>query len=195
MSNGLHTGADGKARCWWCGDDPLYVAYHDQEWGRAMRDDTRLFEKISLEGFQAGLSWLTILRKRENFRRAFDGFDIARVAAFTEQDVARLVRDAGIIRHEGKIRSVINNAQHIQPIIREYGSFLAFLEQFRPQPHTRPPVLDLATLKAMPQTPESLALSKTLKKRGFSFVGPTTMYAFMQSVGLVNDHVDGCMFK
>lgn len=179
-------------RCWWCGDDPLYVQYHDEEWGLPVLDNNRLFEKICLEGFQAGLSWLTILRKRENFRAAFRGFDIPAVARFTKRDVTRLLKDPGIIRHRGKIESAINNACRAQEVIDQHGSLAAFFWRFEPHPKSRPTTLDKATLCANPTTAESIALGKELKRRGWTFVGPTTVYAFMQAVGLVNDHVTGC---
>ena len=185
----LRAHPDGKVRCWWCGDDPLYVAYHDDEWGRVVHDDTKLFEKICLEGFQSGLSWLTILRKRENFRRAFAGFDATRVGQFGESDVARLVADAGIIRHRGKIESTINNARRYAELVAEFGSLDRFVWQFT----TSEPEGDRSAPPGIPsQTPSSTRMSKELKRRGWSFVGPTTMYAFMQSVGVVNDHLDGC---
>ena len=185
----LRAHPDGKVRCWWCGDDPLYVAYHDDEWGRVVHDDTKLFEKICLEGFQSGLSWLTILRKRENFRRAFAGFDATRVGQFDESDVARLVADAGIIRHRGKIESTINNARRYADLVAEFGSLDRFVWQFT----TSEPEGDRSAPPGIPsQTPSSTRMSKELKRRGWSFVGPTTMYAFMQSVGVVNDHLDGC---
>ena len=188
----LRAHPDGKVRCWWCGDDPLYVAYHDDEWGRVVHDDTKLFEKICLEGFQSGLSWLTILRKRENFRRAFFGFDAARVAQFDESDVARLVADAGIIRHRGKIESTINNARRYVELVAEFGSLDRFVWQFT----TSEPEGDRSAAPGIPsQTPSSTRMSKELKRRGWSFVGPTTMYAFMQSVGVVNDHLDGCWVR
>lgn len=188
----LRAHPDGKVRCWWCGDDPLYVAYHDDEWGRVVHDDTKLFEKICLEGFQSGLSWLTILRKRENFRRAFFGFDAARVAQFDESDVARLVADAGIIRHRGKIESTINNARRYVELVAEFGSLDRFVWQFT----TSEPEGDRSAPPGIPsQTPSSTRMSKELKRRGWSFVGPTTMYAFMQSVGVVNDHLDGCWVR
>ena len=180
---------DGKNRCWWCGTDPLYVAYHDDEWGRPVHDDVRLFEKICLEGFQSGLSWLTILRKRENFRSALSGFEMERVASFTEVDVSRLLTDAGIVRHRGKIESTINNAQRCIDLIAERGSLDSFVWEFvaseKEGDRSRPPGIPT-------HTPSSTRLSKELKRRGWSFVGPTTMYAFMQSVGIVNDHVEGC---
>lgn len=184
----------GKAmqRCWWCGDDPLYVAYHDTEWGTPVTDDTRLFEKICLEGFQAGLSWITILRKRENFRAAFDGFDIGKVSRYTQKDVERLLQNEGIVRHRGKIESVINNAKRALELKAEHGTLAAYFWSFEPDAKDRPTQYDAQTLKALGKSPTSLAISKDLKKRGWSFVGPTTVYAFMQAMGMVNDHVDGC---
>ena len=179
-------------RCWWCGTDPLYVRYHDEEWGRPVRDDRRLFEKVCLEGFQAGLSWLTILRKRDNFRRAFAEFDIDRVARFTARDVARLLKDEGIVRHRGKIESTINNAKRARELGDEFGSLAAYFWDWQPAPATRPKRLTKELLAAMSTSQESVALSKDLRKRGWTFVGPTTLYAFMQAMGLVNDHVDGC---
>lgn len=177
-------GEDGIPRCWW-GSGPEYVAYHDLEWGRAVIDDARLFEKICLEGFQAGLSWLTILRKRENFRSAFAGFDPAAVARFDEDDIQRLLADEGIVRHQGKIRSTVNNAARALEMIDESGSLSAYFWSWagpeEPAPDEIPAV-----------TPTSTALSKDLKRRGWSFVGPTTVYAFMQAMGLVNDHLEGC---
>jgi DNA-3-methyladenine glycosylase I len=189
---GLVRGEDGKRRCMWGGSTPDYAAYHDREWGRPVTDDSRLFEKICLEGFQSGLSWLTILRKRENFRKAFADFDYHRVARFKDKDVARLLADAGIVRHRGKIESTINNAARAIELEKEAGSLAAYFWRFEPDKKTRPKKLDWATLRAMPTTPESIALSKDLKKRGWTFVGPTTVYAFMQAMGLVNDHIDGC---
>jgi DNA-3-methyladenine glycosylase I len=188
---GLMIDAEGRARCWWPGEDPLYVAYHDTEWGRPVADDQRLFEKLCLEGFQSGLSWLTILRKRANFRAAFAGFDIDTVAAFTDTDVERLVQDAGIVRHRGKIVSVINNARRAQDLRREAGSLAAFIWRFEPAPASKA----LTTGAIVAKTTESTALSKALRQRGWSFVGPTTVYAFMQSMGLVNDHLDGCCVR
>ena len=191
----LIAGPDGRARCFWCAGDSLYDAYHDEEWGRPVADDTRLYEKLCLEGFQSGLSWLTILRKRENFRRAFSGFDIDAVAEFGEADVARLLGDAGIVRHRGKIESTINNARRARELREEAGSLAAFVWRFEPDSAARPGRLDRATLAALAKTAESTALARELKKRGWSFVGPTTVYAFMQSVGLVNDHVGGCIVR
>jgi len=188
----LRTGADGVTRCWWCGDDPLYTHYHDAEWGRTVTNDTRLFEKFCLEGFQSGLSWLTILRKREHFRAAFDGFDIERVAAYGSADVERLLGDAGIVRHRGKIQSTINNAQRAIELIEVAGSINDHVRLFTPDaPHR---LADSAT-GIPPLSPASTALSKDLKRRGWSFVGPTTLYAFMQAMGLVNDHLDGCFAR
>ncbi len=192
---GLVEGPDGVTRCAWHGNLPDYLRYHDHEWGRPVADDIRLFEKICLEGFQSGLSWLTILRKRENFRNAFAGFDFDRVAAFTDADVERLVQDAGIIRHRGKIVSTINNARRAQELIAEAGSLAAWFWRFEPGPAERPTKLDWATLKAMPTTPVSMRISKELKKRGWTFVGPTTVYAFMQAMGMVNDHIEGCFCR
>lgn len=180
------------ARCWWAGDDPLYQAYHDHEWGRPVRDDKRLFEKICLEGFQSGLSWLTILRKREHFRAAFEGFDPERVARYDENDIARLLADPGIIRHRGKIVSTINNARCALRLIDDAGSLASYFWGFRPPPDERPSLFTKEALCANSVTPTSIRLSKDLKKRGWTFVGPTTAYAFMQAMGLVNDHVEGC---
>lgn len=179
-------------RCWWCGDDPLYVRYHDEEWGRRQTDDRRLFEKVCLEGFQAGLSWLTILRKRENFRRAFHDFDFDRLATFTGRDVQRLLNDDGIIRHRGKIESTINNAQRARELRDEFGSLSAYFWKWQPASGSRPRRITRDVLQTMATTPESTALSKDLRKRGWTFVGATTIYAFMQAVGLVNDHVEEC---
>lgn len=179
-------------RCFWCGDSPLYRDYHDHEWGFAVRDDTRLFEKICLEGFQSGLSWLTILRKRENFRAAFADFDIARVARFDAQDVQRLLGDAGIVRHRGKIEAAIHNARCAETLLESQPSLAAYFWGFEPAASTRPARLTREALRSMTQCAESVALSKDLKRRGWKFVGPTTMYAFMQAMGLVNDHEEGC---
>lgn len=189
---GLRLGDDGKIRCSWHADLPDYRHYHDTEWGYPVTDDRRLFEKICLEGFQSGLSWLTILRKRENFRRAFAEFDIHKVAAFTEADIDRLLQDKGVVRHRGKITSAIKNATRAIALIEEYGSLAAYFWSFEPQPHQRPDHVDLAILQANPTTEISTRISKDLKKRGWSFVGPTTVYAFMQAMGLVNDHIEGC---
>ncbi|MEX2318256.1 MAG: DNA-3-methyladenine glycosylase I, partial [Bauldia sp.] len=174
----LIVGEDGKRRCFWGASMPEYAAYHDREWGRPVVDDKRLFEKICLEGFQSGLSWLTILRKRENFRAAFAGFDFEKVARFGARDVNRLLKDAGIVRHRGKIESTINNAKRALDLVDERGSLAAYFWSFEPDPKSRPGTFDWETLRAMSTTPESTALSKDLKKRGWSFVGPTTVYAF-----------------
>jgi DNA-3-methyladenine glycosylase I len=192
LPEGLIAGADGRVRCSWPGADPLYLAYHDDEWGRPVADDRRLFEKLCLEGFQSGLSWLTILRKRENFRAAFAGFDFEKIAQFGPADVERCLADAGIVRHRGKIESVINNARRALELRKEAGSLAAFVWRHEPKPESRPGRMDRATLMAMAKTAESTALSKALRKRGWSFVGPTTVYAFMQAMGLVNDHLEGC---
>ncbi len=192
VNNGLITGEDGLMRCWWHGGHADYIHYHDTEWGYPVVDDVRLFEKICLEGFQSGLSWLTILRKRENFRLAFDGFDFEKVATFDESDVERLLQDAGIVRHRKKIESTINNAQRACELVEEKGSLAAYFWQFEPPTTERPDRFTHETLAKLGQTPTSTALSKDLKKRGWRFVGPTTAYAFMQAMGLVNDHLEGC---
>ena len=179
-------------RCSWPGEDPLYVSYHDDEWGRPVTDDTRLFEKICLEGFQAGLSWITILRKREHFRTAFKGFDPSIVARFTARDVQRLLTDDGIVRHRGKIESTINNAQQALDLIEEKGSLAAYFWPWEPAAADRPSTVTRETLVTMTTSAQSIAMSKDLKKRGWSFVGPTTSYAFMQAMGLVNDHIHDC---
>ncbi|HCI45743.1 MAG TPA: DNA-3-methyladenine glycosylase I [Rhodospirillaceae bacterium] len=189
---GLITGEDGKTRCWWPGEDAEYLRYHDEEWGRPVGDDNRLFEKLCLEGFQSGLSWITILRKRENFRAAFAGFDPVKVSKFTEADVERLLQDAGIIRHRGKIEATINNAKRALELQQEAGSIAAFIWRFEPDDADRPARLTYQAATSMGKTPASTAMSKELKKRGWKFVGPTTCYAFMQSMGLVNDHIEGC---
>ena len=194
-AGGLVRDAAGLRRCWWCGGDAEYTAYHDREWGRPTGDDRRLFEKICLEGFQAGLSWLTILKKRKNFRRAFLNFDFEQVARFTDRDVERLLQDAGIVRHRGKIASVVNNAHRARELKAEAGSLAAFFWGFEPDPASRPREIDIDTLKGLGQTAESTALGKALKRRGWSFVGPTTVYAFMQAMGLVNDHLAGCAVR
>ncbi len=193
MAKGLAVGEDGRARCWWGASTPDYAHYHDTEWGRPVADDHRLFEKICLEGFQAGLSWLTILRKRENFRRAFRAFDFEKVARFGSRDVTRLLRDAGIVRHRGKIESTINNARRALTLRDEFDSLARYFWQFEPAPADRPRKLTHAALTKMATTPVSVALSKDLKRRGWTFVGPTTVYAFMQAMGLVNDHLEGCV--
>ena len=189
---GIITGEDGKDRCFWHGNLPEYQRYHDQEWGRPVIDDIRLFEKICLEGFQSGLSWLTILRKRENFRAAFAGFDFEKVAKFGEADIERCLGDAGIIRHRGKIVSTINNARHAIELRQEFGSLARYFWSHEPAAAERPAFVDYPTIAANPTTPASARISKDLKKRGWTFVGPTTVYAFMQAMGLVNDHIEGC---
>ena len=182
-------------RCWWCGDDQEYIRYHDEEWGHPVTDDIRLFEKICLEGFQAGLSWITILRKRDNFRKAFDGFDFRKIVRYGEGDVERLLKDAGIVRHRKKIESTINNAKRAIEIVDEFGSLAAYFWKWEPLRESRPQKFDKDTLIQLGKTDESTALSKDLKKRGWSFVGPTTVYAFMQAMGMINDHVEGCYMR
>jgi DNA-3-methyladenine glycosylase I len=187
--NDLYVGPDGQSRCRWCGSAPEFLAYHDQEWGFPVSDEHRLFEKLCLEGFQSGLSWRTILAKREHFRAAFHGFDFNRVARFKPADVERLLLNEGIVRHRGKIEATINNAQRAQELVQQEGSLAAFIWRYEP---------DAAQLAA-PQTAStsaaSVALSKELKKRGWKFVGPTTVYAFMQAMGLINDHAEGCALR
>ena len=195
MSDGLAKGEDGRARCAWGDSAPEYRAYHDTEWGFPVGEDRRLFEKLCLEGFQSGLSWLTILRKRENFRRAFAGFDFEQVARFGDRDVERLLGDASIVRHRGKIEATINNAGRAVELIEEEGSLAAYVWRFEPEPATRPQRLTWDVLREMATTEESRALAKDLKRRGWRFVGPTTVYAFMQAMGLVNDHLDGCFTR
>ena len=190
--NGLRTDESGVTRCWWAVSDPLYVGYHDDEWGLPVNDDCLLFEKICLEGFQSGLSWLTILRKRENFRAAFKGFHMETIAGFGERDVQRLLKDAGIVRHQGKIRSTINNAARALTLGDEFGSLASYFWRFEPPRPSRPKRMTHAALVKLTTTSESTAMSKDLKARGWSFVGPTTCYAFMQAMGMVNDHIEGC---
>ena len=182
-------GPDGKSRCHWCGAAPEFLDYHDTEWGFPVSDDHRLFEKLSLEGFQSGLSWRTILAKRENFRAAFHDFDFDRIAHFTRRDVNRLLKDAGIVRHRGKIEAVINNAQRAQELVEREGSLAAFIWRYEPARN------QLAKPQTASTSAESLALSKDLKKQGWKFVGPTTAYAFMQAMGLINDHVEDCVIR
>lgn len=183
------TGPDGQPRCRWCAAAPEFIDYHDREWGFPVADDQRLFEKLCLEGFQSGLSWRTILAKRENFRRAFAQFDVGRVARFDAQDVQRLLADAGIVRHRGKIEAVIHNAQRACELVAQEGSLAAYFWRHEPD----------ASRLAVPQTASvsevSIALSKDLKKKGWKFVGPTTVYAFMQAMGLINDHAEGCVMR
>lgn len=189
---GLRARADGTLACWWGEGHDDYEAYHDTEWGMPVTDDLRLYEKMCLEGFQSGLSWLTILRKRENFRAAFRDFDFTAVVQFGEADVERLLGDAGIVRHRGKIEATINNARAALDTIEAHGSLAAFFWSFEPAAEDRPAVIDHPTLTAMPTTPQSTALSKALRKLGWRFVGPTTCYALMQASGIVNDHIEGC---
>ncbi|MGB3050046.1 MAG: DNA-3-methyladenine glycosylase I [Polyangiales bacterium] len=195
LPEGLVRGDDGRARCWWGASTPDYAAYHDEEWGWPVHDDVRLFEKICLEGFQSGLSWLIILRKRDNFRNAFAGFDYERVARFNQRSVERLLEDAGIVRHRGKIESTINNARRAIQLAEEFGSLSSFFWEYRPPKHERPRRMTKSALMKVSKTPTSAALSKELKRRGWSFVGPTTLYAFMQAMGLVNDHLEGCFAR
>ena len=190
---GLSIGPDRVPRCWWAGGGgELYARYHDDEWGVPVADDRRLFEKICLEGFQSGLSWLTILRKRDAFRRAFRDFDFAAVARFGPADVRRLVADASIVRHRGKIESAVNNARRALELREEFGSLAAYFWRFEPAPKERPRAFTWRVLSKLTQTPASIAMSRDLRKRGWSFVGPTTLYAFMQATGMVNDHLEGC---
>ena len=191
-ARGLWVDPDGATRCYWAGSDETYRDYHDTEWGYPVDDDRRLFEKICLEGFQAGLSWITILRKRENFRRAFQGFDFERVARFNQRSVARLLGDSGIVRHRGKIESVINNAKQACRLRDERGSLAGYFWSFEPE---RRKGMSYARFRKTTESKESVALSRDLKRRGWSFIGPTTAYAFMQAMGLVNDHIDGCVIR
>lgn len=183
------TGPDGKPRCRWCGDAPEFLQYHDTEWGFPVSDDRRLFEKLSLEGFQSGLSWRTILVKREGFRAAFHGFDFDKIASFTKRDVERLVKDEGIVRHRGKIEAVINNARQAREVVKREGSLAVFIWRYEPA------VEELAQPQTASTSTASVALSKDLKKQGWKFVGPTTVYAFMQAMGLINDHAEGCVIR
>ena len=191
----LVEGEDGRRRCGWAEPHADYRAYHDEEWARPVLDDQRLFEKICLEGFQSGLSWLTILRKREHFRRAFCGFDFERVARFNTRSVDRLLKDAGIVRHRGKIEAAIHNARRALELREAEGSLARYFWRFEPAPAERPRKLDPATLRQLTETPASRALARDLKQRGWRFVGPTTVYAFMQAMGLVNDHLEGCVAR
>jgi DNA-3-methyladenine glycosylase I len=182
-------GSDGKARCRWCSAAPEFLPYHDEEWGFPVKDDHRLFEKLSLEAFQSGLSWRTVLNKRENFRTAFHHFDFDKVARFTQRDVDRLLKNEGIIRHRGKIEAVINNAKRAKELVRQEGSLAAFLWRYEPD------CSQLAKPQTVSTSAESIALSKDLKKLGWKFVGPTTVYAFMQAMGMINDHVADCVIR
>ena len=189
---GLFQADDGLWRCAWCRASERYRDYHDHEWGQPVSDDRRLFEKLCLEGFQAGLSWLTILDKREAFRRAFAGFDAEQVAAFDEADVARLLGDAGIVRHRGKIESTINNAWRVLELRAEFGSLCDYAWRYVPAPGSRPKRVTPASMARRGPSAEAVAMAKDLKRRGWTFVGPTTVYAFMQAMGLVDDHFEGC---
>jgi DNA-3-methyladenine glycosylase I len=182
LPEGVVRGEDGVARCWWGSADPLYRRYHDREWGRPIKDDRRLFEKICLEGFQSGLSWITILRKRENFRKAFRDFEIETVAGFDAGKIETLMRDAGIVRNRAKILATVNNAQHCLELIEERRSLAAYAWSFEPRTTGAP----------VSAGPEAIAMSKDLKRRGWAFTGPTTIHSFMQSVGIINDHLKGC---
>jgi DNA-3-methyladenine glycosylase I len=194
-ASGVAAGDDGIVRCWWSIGDPLLESYHDLEWGRPVADDSRIFEKLCLEGFQSGLSWLTILRKRENFRKAFKSFDIPTVARFNERSVDRLLLDAGIVRNRAKIEATIGNAHRCLALVEEFGSFAAYVWSFEPDGDSRPERLDRATLMDMTTSEEATAMSKDLKRRGWSFVGPTTVHSMMESIGLVNDHISECAFR
>ena len=189
-SSGVSVGPDGVSRCWWSDSDDLYRRYHDLEWGRPVADDHRLFEKLILEGFMAGLSWLTILRKRESFRAAFRGFDPALVARFSARDATRLMNDAGIVRNRAKIDATINNARRYHALVEEFGSFAGYVWAYAPRPRRR--LLERDELMQVATSAEAVALSKDLRRRGWGFVGPTTVYSFMQAMGLVNDHIRGC---
>ncbi|MDY7552918.1 DNA-3-methyladenine glycosylase I [Pseudomonas veronii] len=189
---GLSTNDAGLTHCSWRTAAPEYSHYHDHEWGVPVADDIQLYEKICLEGFQAGMAWITILRKREHFRRAFDGFDFRRVAQYGEADIERLMADPGIVRNRAKIVSTLNNARRACELVAESGSLAKWLWSFEPTPDERPARVDLAYWSANPTSPASVRLSKALKKRGWTYVGPTTMYALMQATGMVNDHLEGC---
>ena len=192
LPDGLVVGEDGVTRCKWGASHPLYLPYHDTEWGVPTDDDTRLFEKICLEGFQSGLSWLTILKKRDGFRDAFAGFEIDAVAAMTDDHVEQLMENTAIVRNRRKIEATLHNARRAQVLREEMGSLATYFWSWEPE--RRPAAVDWATLRSMGKTPESVALAKDLKKRGWRFVGPTTAYAFMQAMGMVNDHIAGCAF-
>ena len=194
-ASGATAGDDGIERCWWSVGDSLLERYHDREWGRPVGDDSRIFEKLCLEGFQSGLSWLTILRKRDNFRNAFKSFDIPAVARFNARSVERLLQDAGIVRNRAKIEATVNNARRYPALVEEFGSLAAYVWSFEPDGASRPRRIDRAALMDMTTSDEAVALSKDLKKRGWAFVGPTTVYSMMESIGLVNDHVDACAFR
>ena len=193
LREGLIRDEQGQVRCWWCGDKEDYQHYHDTEWGFPVDDDARLFEKMCLEGFQSGLSWLTILRKRDNFRRAFANFEFEKIARWRAKSrTEKLLQDAGIVRHRGKIEATLHNAKLAVSLAEEYGSLAAYFWQWEPEPSARPKRVNKAALMKLSKTPASIALAKDLKRRGFRFFGPTTAYAFMQAMGLVNDHLEGC---
>ena len=194
-ASGVVAGDDGIARCWWCVGDPLYENYHDLEWGRPVADDPQIFEKLCLEGFQSGLSWLTILRKRDNFRKAFKSFDIRTVARFNARSVERLLLDAGIVRNRAKIEATIGNARRCLALVEEFGSLATYVWSFEPDGDARPKRLDRAAHMEMTTSEEATDMSKDLKKRGWSFVGPTTLYSMMESIGLVNDHLSDCALR
>lgn len=192
---GIDVDESGVARCWWGASDPLYREYHDLEWGRPVADDRRLFEKLCLEGFQAGLSWLTILRKRDNFRAAFDDFDVDSVARFDANKIEQLMGDTGIVRNRAKIEATVNNARRCIELGDEFGSLATYVWRFEPDAASRPAVLDHAALMQIRASAEAVVLSKDLRRRGWAFVGPTTVYAFMQAMGLVDDHLEGCAIR
>ncbi len=195
QTDGLIQGEDGKTRCSWCGHDPFYQQYHDLEWGQPVHDEVRLFEKICLEGFQSGLSWLTILRKREHFRTAFAGFDVEKISRFDQRDIERLMADTGIIRNRRKIEATINNARAVCQMAESGETLSSFFWSRIPPSSERPKRMTAAALRLLTQSPTSVQISKDLKARGFTFVGPVTMYAHMQAMGMVNDHVEGCFVR
>jgi DNA-3-methyladenine glycosylase I len=193
QEKGVEPGPDGRPRCWWCLGTEELLAYHDDEWGRPLHGERELFERITLEGFQSGLSWLTILRKRENFRRAFDGFDVEKVAGYGKREIERLLSDAGIVRNRKKIEAAITNAKAARELHAAGETLDDLIWSYAPDPDSRPAPETLADLESI--TPESKALAKELKRRGFVFVGPTTVYATMEAAGVVNDHLAGCAFR
>jgi DNA-3-methyladenine glycosylase I len=195
IESGVVAGDDGIVRCWWCVGDPLLQRYHDLEWGRPVADDPQIFEKLCLEGFQSGLSWLTILRKRDNFRTAFKSFDIPTVARFNARSVDRLLLDAGIVRNRAKIEATIRNARRCLALVDELGSLAGYVWSFEPDGDARPERLDWATLREVTTSEAATAMSKDLKRRGWTFVGPTTIYSMMESIGLVNDHLSACALR
>lgn len=191
----LEAGPDGRLRCWWGSAPEVYRAYHDHEWGRPIRDDFAIFESLTLESFQSGLSWLTVLQKRESFREYFHHFDFEQIATFEESDITRLLAESAIIRHRGKIAATINNARQAISLRSEFGDLAQYFDQYCPPASDRPAKLDRATVRNLSQTATSLQLSNDLKRRGWKFIGPTTAYSFMQAIGLVNDHLEGCSFR